>query len=283
MHERDIEEYFVALMGDDAESAAPAAPPAAAPREGVVAVLSMLRVMLFRARRDTAFLVLSLMSAALVVFFPLFAGLSKVLALNIVVISRTAGLSVFHFIGMTRRPCCRGGAASRSLPSSPPTSKRAPSKTTCRRAAAERRGRWLRQRSRLSFRRRSRFSRTLRPTWAFAWQLRPGAHQPAGRRALGGADGGDAFGYVAVATLAITITRSEIVGILAAVLLIGGAVEQVLLGLYSLALGPSAATTLYEHMPIADLSALRGSPLPGAAASKASWCSCAPALWLRWL
>ena len=69
-------------------------------------------------------------------------------------------------------------------------------------------------------------------------------------------------GYVAAATLAITITRSETVGILAAILLVGGAVEHVLLGLCSLALSPSAATELYEHMPIADMSALQDGPLP---------------------
>ena len=69
-------------------------------------------------------------------------------------------------------------------------------------------------------------------------------------------------GYVAVATLVVTITRSETVGVFAAVLLIGGAVEQVLLGLCSLALSPSVAEGLYAHMPLADMSALQGGPLP---------------------
>ena len=69
------------------------------------------------------------------------------------------------------------------------------------------------------------------------------------------------FAFFIIA-LAVTITRSEAVGVFAAVLLIGGAVEQVLLGLCSLALSPGAAEGLYAHMPIADMSVLQGGPLP---------------------
>lgn len=226
-------------------------------------MLSMLRVMLFRARRDTAFLVLSLMSAALVVFFPLFAGLSKVLALNIVVISAPPGLSVFHFIGMTSGTLlpwwcgialasllsadfktgavknylqARGGRASWALAAAAITLIVSAAFAIFTYAASD-----------VGFRLAGYDLAPTNPLDAVRWVVQMAA---------------TLSGYVAVATLAITITRSEIVGILAAVLLIGGAVEQVLLGLYSLALGPSAATTLYEHMPIADLSALRGSPLP---------------------
>ena len=90
MHERDIEEYFVALMGGEAESAA--APTRRKGRErGVVVVLSMLRLMLFRMQKDFTFVLFAFFIIALAVFFPLFAGLSKVFPLNIVVVKAPAG------------------------------------------------------------------------------------------------------------------------------------------------------------------------------------------------
>ena len=223
----------------------------------------MLRVMLFRIRKDTAFLVLSLMSAALVVFFPLFAGLSKVFPLNIVVIHAPAGLSVFHFIGMTSGMLlpwwcgialaalfsadfktgavknylqARGGRASWALAAAATTLIVSAVFAIFTYAVSD-----------VGFRLAGYDMAPTDPLDAVRWVVQMAV---------------TLSGYVAVATLAIAVTRSEIVGILAAVLLIGGAVEQVLLGLYSLALGPGAATGLYEHMLIADLSALQNGPLP---------------------
>ena len=226
-------------------------------------MLSMVRLMLFRARKEPAFVVLSVAIIALSVFFPLFAGLSKVFPLNIVVIYAPPGLSVFHFIGMTSGTLLSWwcGIALAALFS-------ADFKTGAVKNYLQARG------GRMSWALAA-ATTTLIVSAAFA--IFTYAVSDVGFR-LAGYDMAptnplDAVrwvaqmavtlsGYVAAATLAITITRSETVGILAAILLVGGAVEHVLLGLCSLALSPSAATELYEHMPIADMSALQDGPLP---------------------
>lgn len=46
----------------------------------------MLRTMLFRARKDGSFLFLTSITVVFVVFFPLFAGISKLYPINIVVL-----------------------------------------------------------------------------------------------------------------------------------------------------------------------------------------------------
>ena len=67
----------------------------------MVVVLSMLRLMLFRMQKDFTFVLFAFFIIVIAVFFPLFAGLSKVFPLNIVVIKAPADASVFDLIGMT--------------------------------------------------------------------------------------------------------------------------------------------------------------------------------------
>ena len=64
-------------------------------------MLSMLRLMLFRMQKDFTFVLFAFFIIVIAVFFPLFAGLSKVFPLNIVVVKVPAGASVFDLIGMT--------------------------------------------------------------------------------------------------------------------------------------------------------------------------------------
>ena len=226
-------------------------------------MLSMLRLMLFRMQKDFTFVLFAFFIIALAVFFPLFAGLSKVFPLNIVVVKVPAGASVFDLIGMTSGILppwwcgialaalfaadfkkgsiknylqARGGRTSWALAAAAST---LIASATCALVVyAVSDG---------GFRLAGYDMAPTKPLDAVRWVVQTAV---------------TLSGYVAVATLAVTITRSEAVGVFAAVLLIGGAVEQVLLGLCSLALSPGAAEGLYAHMPIADMSVLQGGPLP---------------------
>lgn len=226
-------------------------------------MLSMLRCVLFRMRKDATFVLFSVSFIVLAVFFPLFAGLSKVFPLNIVVIEAPVGASVFHLIGMTSGVAlpwwcgialaalfaadfkkgsiknylqARGGRTSWALAAVASTLIASAAYAIVVYAVSD-----------VGFRLAGYDMAPTNPLDAVRWVVQIAV---------------TISGYVAVATLAVTITRSETVGVFAAVLLIGGAVEQVLLGLCSLALSPGVAEGLYAHMPIADMSALQGGPLP---------------------
>ena len=229
----------------------------------MVVVLSMLRLMLFRMQKDFTFVLFAFFIIVIAVFFPLFAGLSKVFPLNIVVIKAPADASVFDLIGMTSGVVslwwcgvalaalfaadfkkgsiknylqARGGRTSWALAAAASTLIASATCALVVYAVSD-----------VGFRLAGYDMAPTNPLDAVRWVVQTAV---------------TLSGYVAVATLAVTITRSEAVGVFAAVLLIGGAVEQVLLGLCSLALSPGAAEGLYAHMPIADMSVLQGGPLP---------------------